>query len=106
MQTCRQLFNFLVVESTQRPEHFVFVDLISNLGPVQTTGLLLKIVLLSHQVKPDLERRFAILFNHYESQVVDEIRWLVKSLENLNVALITNFGNVDLSFINTRLIGK
>lgn len=104
MQTCRQLFNFLVVESTQRPEHFVFVDLISNLGPVRTTGLLLKIVLLSHHVRPDLEKRFAILFNHYESQVVDEIRWLVKSLENLNVALITNFGDVDLSFINTRLI--
>jgi hypothetical protein len=103
MQTCRQLFNFLVVESAHRPEHFVFVDLISNIGPVMTTGLLLKIVLLSHQVRPDLEKRFAILFNHYESQVVDELFWLVQSLENLNVALITNFGNVDLSFISTRL---
>ncbi len=102
LRTCNQLFNFLV-ESPQRPEHLFFIDLVSNIGPVGTTGLLLKIVLLSRQAKPHLEKRFSLLFNHYESQTVNDIVWFVKSLENLNVALIVNFGAVDLSFINKYL---
>lgn len=102
VRTCRQLFNFLV-ENPQRPEHLFFIDLISNIGALQTTGLLLKIVLLSRQARPDLEKRFSILFNHYESQEINDIAWFVKSLENLNVALIVNFGAVDLSFMNKLL---
>ncbi|WP_017721959.1 hypothetical protein [Kamptonema formosum] len=99
VRTCSQLLNFLVVESPQRPNHFVLIDLISNVGPAITTGLLLKIVLLCRKVKPYLERRFSILFNHYESSTRDAVHWLVKGLENVNLALSTNFGAVDLSFI-------
>lgn len=100
VRTCSQLLNFLVVESIQRPNHFVFIDLISNIGPIATTGLLLKIVLLCRKVKPYLEKKFSILFNHYENSTDDAIQWLIKMLENLNVALSTNFGAVDLSFIS------
>lgn len=32
MRTCSQMLSYLVVESPQRPSHFVFVDLITNLG--------------------------------------------------------------------------
>jgi hypothetical protein len=99
MRTCSQLFNFLVVESPQNPNHYVFIDLISNMGPARTTGLLLKIVLFSRHVRPYLEKRFSILFSHYERQAIDEILWFVQSLENLNVALVVNFGAVDLSAI-------
>jgi hypothetical protein len=99
MRTCSQLLNFLVVESPQRPNHFVFIDLISNLGPTQTTGLLLKIVLICDKVKPYLEKRLAILFGHYEFRAPEAVLWLVKALENLNLALSTNFGGVDLSFL-------
>lgn len=99
MRTCSQLLNYLVVESPQKPQHFVFVDMMSNLGPIPTTGLLLKIVLICSQIKPYLEKRFAILFNHYESSSQDGVRWLVKGLENLNLALSTNYGKIDLSFI-------
>ena len=99
IRTCSQLLNFLVVESSGRPNHFVFIDLISNLGPTQTTGLLLKIVLICHKVKPYLEKRLAILFGHYEFISRDGVVWLVKALENLNLALSTNFGNIDVSFV-------
>ena len=99
MRTCSQLLNFLVVESSVRPNHFVFIDLISNLGPTQTTGLLLKIVLICHKVKPYLEKRLAILFGHYEFSAPEGVLWLVKALENLNLALSTNFGKVDVSFL-------
>ena len=100
VRTCSQLLNFLVVESPQRPHHFIFVDLMTNLGAILTTGLLLKIVLLCRKVKPYLEKRFAILFNHYESSTRDGVPWLVQSLENLNVALSVHFGSVDLSCLN------
>ncbi|MDX2097835.1 MAG: hypothetical protein SFW36_08660 [Leptolyngbyaceae cyanobacterium bins.59] len=99
VRTCSQLLNFLVVESSHRPQHFVFIDLINNVGPTATTGILLKIVLICRKVKPYLEKRFSILFNHYEASTRDVVQWLVQALENLNVALSTNFGNVDLSFL-------
>ena len=103
-RTCNQLFNFLVVENSQHPSHYVFYDLVYNLGPSRTMGLLLKIVLLSGKVKPELEKRFSILFNHYEGKASDEIMWFVKSLENLNVALVVNFGKADLSLVKQHLI--
>ncbi|MEP0819020.1 hypothetical protein NC998_18130 [Trichocoleus desertorum GB2-A4] len=100
IRTCAYLLNFLVVESAQRPNHFVFVDLITNLGATAATGLLLKIVLLCRKVKPYLEKRFSILFNHYEACAREGVHWLIQALENLNVALSTNFGVVDLSYIH------
>lgn len=99
VRTCDRLFSFLVVDTPQRPNHFVFIDLLTNLGPIFTTGLLLKIVLLCRKVKPSLERRFSILFNHYESDTRDVVQWLVHALENLNVALSSHFGRMDLSLI-------
>ncbi|HEY9811681.1 MAG TPA: AAA-like domain-containing protein [Halomicronema sp.] len=104
MRTCSQLFNFLVVANPQSPDHYIFIDLIANLGPIRTIGLLLKIVLLSRKVKFYLEKRFSILFNHYESLEVDEILWLVKSLENLNVAFGVNFGEVDVCLFKSKVV--
>ncbi|HEY9619888.1 MAG TPA: hypothetical protein V6C78_05945 [Crinalium sp.] len=99
VRTCSQLLNFLIVDSPQNPNHFVFVDLITNLGPIFTTGLLLKIVLICRKVKPCLERRLSILFSHYEAFTRDAVEWLVHILENVNVALSAHFGTIDLSFI-------
>ena len=94
-----KILGFLVVESTKKPEHFFFNNLISNIGSIATTSLLLKIVLVCYKVKSYLEKRFAILFNHYERSTRESVKWLVKVLENLQVAFSTNFGKVDLSFI-------
>ncbi|MBD1833482.1 hypothetical protein H6F61_12540 [Cyanobacteria bacterium FACHB-472] len=100
VRTCSQILNFLVVESPQRPNHYVFVDLITNLGATCTIGMLLKIVLLCRKVKPYLEKRFSILFNHYEAYARDGVPWLVKSLENMNVALSLHFGDADVSCLS------
>jgi hypothetical protein len=100
IRTCSQLLNFLVVESSKRPHHYIFVDLITNQGSTVATGLLLKIVLLCRKVKPYLEKRFSILFNHYESSITDGIQWLVESLEKLNLALSIHFGAMDISCLN------
>ncbi|MGL5804824.1 MAG: hypothetical protein ACRC11_05190 [Xenococcaceae cyanobacterium] len=97
MRTCAQLFKFLVVDSPQFPDHYLYVDAIANLGETKTVGLLLKVVLLCSKVKPYLEKRFSILFNHYESNTKEGVPWLIKSLENLQVAFSIHFGAVDLS---------
>lgn len=97
IRTCSQLLNFLVVDGARYAQHYVFVDLNMNLGPLLTMGLLLRIVLLCRKVRPYLERRISILFGHYESYNREAVRWLIGALEMLNIALTTNFGKLDLS---------
>ena len=99
IRTYNQVFNYLLVESPQNPQHLVFMDLITNIGTTRTIGLFLKLVLVCSKVKPYLEKRFSILFNHYESFNRDGTVWLVRSLEKQNVAFSVNFGNLDLSFL-------
>lgn len=99
LRTTSQLLNFLVVESYQNPSHYVFMDLITNLGATSTVGLLLKVVLICHKVKPHLEKRFSILFNHYESFTRQGVPWLVRALENIHIAFSVNYGNANLSFL-------
>lgn len=100
IRTCANLLNFLVVNNQKQPQHFVFIDLVANLGTTRTVGLLLKLVLICRKVKPYLEKRFSILFNHYESNIGDAVMWLIQCLENLNIALSIHFGAVDLSYLS------
>jgi len=100
IRTCSQLLNFLVVESPQNPNHYVLVDLLSNIGPTAVMSILLKILLICRKVKPYLEKRFSILFDHYDQSTREAVQWLIQSLENLQVALSTNFGSADMSFLN------
>lgn len=98
MRTCSKLLNFLVVESPQQPSHFVFLDLINNVGTTLAVSLLMRVVLLCHKVKSQLEKRFSILFKHYEACTQENgIGWLIEALETLNVAFATNFGSVNFS---------
>ncbi|AIE73464.1 hypothetical protein D082_09360 [Synechocystis sp. PCC 6714] len=100
MRTSSQLLNFLVVEGSKNPDHYVFIDLISNIGVKRTVGVLLKIVLFCSKVKPYLEKRFSILFNHYESVAREGVPWLVRTLENMQIAFSIHFGRVDLSSLH------
>jgi hypothetical protein len=101
MRTCSQLLNFLIVQSSAQPKHFIFVDLLSNLGPISTTSLLLKLVLICRKVRPYLEKRLSILFNHYECHTQGSVQWLVMAMEHLNIALSTNFGKVNLALVSS-----
>ena len=99
LRTYCQMFKFLVVESKSNNNHEHYLDLVDNLGEVRTIGLLLKLVLLCNKVKPYLEQRFSILFANYEAVAEDQAPWLVKSLENLQVAFSIHFGQADFSLI-------
>jgi len=97
VETCKKLLNFLVVESPHAANHSRFVDLVGNIGITLTMGLLLKVVLLCRAIRPWLERRFAILFQLHETHTTDKVGWLVDALEHLNIALTTNFSNLNIS---------
>jgi hypothetical protein len=99
IRTCSQLLKLLIVDSKYHPNHYLFVDLITNLGETKVIGLLLKVVLLCKKIKPYLEQRFSILFSHYESFTNEGVPWLIKSLENLQIAFSIHFGKADLSLV-------
>ncbi len=98
LQLANQLLKFLVVDNRKNMNHYLYIDLVSNLGPTKTIGLLLKIVLLSDKIVPYISSRFAILYSHYEQTPRENVHWLFKSLETLNIALIVHHSSVDLSF--------
>lgn len=99
IRTCSFLLKSLIVDGKKNPEHYGFIDIITNLGTTQVIGLLLKLVLICPKVKPYLEQRFAILFCHYESFTTDELAWLINSLEKLQLAFSIHFGKIDLSLV-------
>ena len=99
LRTYCQLFKFLVVDGKGNSQHEHYLNLVEHLGEVRTIGLLLKLVLLCGKVKPYLEQRFSILFSQYEAVAEDSAPWLVKSLENLQVAFSIHFGRADFSVI-------
>ncbi|EKQ68903.1 hypothetical protein OsccyDRAFT_3456 [Leptolyngbyaceae cyanobacterium JSC-12] len=100
-RTCHQLIESLVASPQNASNHFVFVDLINNVGATVTTGLLLKLLLLYNNLKSSLEKRLAVLYKHYEP-VMDGVEWLIASLENLQIAFSIHFGSMNLPCL-TRL---
>jgi len=98
LQLTNQLLKFLVVDNSKNVNHYIYLDLLTNIGPTKTIGLLLKIVLISDKILPYLTSRFAILYHHYENTPREEVHWLFKSLETLNIALTVHHSSVDLSF--------
>ncbi len=99
LRTCSQLFKFLVVDGKSNPNHSQYLDLITYLGETKAVGLLLKLVLVCGKLKPYLESRFSILFSHYEATSESGVPWLIKSLENLQVAFSIHFGKADVSLL-------
>jgi hypothetical protein len=96
-RTYTQLLNFLVVESPQNLNHSTFAEIVANLGTTQSAGFFLKLVLLYPKIKPHLENRLSLLFEYYKKVPQERIDWLIKFLENLQIAFSIIFGSLDLS---------
>jgi hypothetical protein len=97
LRTYTQLLNFLVVENPQNLNHPIFSDLITNLGSMKTSSFLLRLVMLYPKIKPHLENRLSLLFEHYEFISQEQIAWFIKVLENFQIAFSIHFGTLDLS---------
>ena len=98
VKTCGQLLDSFVNPS-HPSNHGMFVDLIGNLGATFTVGFLLKLVLLCRRVRANLEaikthvnKRFAMMFKHYETRSRTEIAWLIECLDNVMIAFTIHFG--------------
>lgn len=103
LQTCRQLFSFLIIDPTVSDNQSRFAELIANLGTAPVMLILIKITLICPESKPDLEKKIGLLVSHYQLQNVQETPWLIKSLEHLLIAFSIYFGNVDVSIMRSAL---
>ncbi len=101
LQTCRKLYQSLIVSNAEKKQHNLLIKMVSSLGTAQTVMLLIKILLICPQVKPDLEQRLGILFVHYENKKIQEVIWLAKFLEHFSVAFSIYFGKLDISLGKT-----
>jgi hypothetical protein len=100
IRTCSSLLNFLILDPAQPLNHYIFMDLVTNIGATDTVGLLLKLLLICPKIRPSLEKRLSLLVDHYESLSMSRVPWLVKVLENFQIASIAHFGKADLSYFN------
>ncbi len=101
-----QLLNFLVIDSAERPNHMVLINLVSNIGSTATVSLILKIILICPKAQTSLNHRLAILFNHYYAIPQDDVAWLIKLLENWHIASTIHFGKIDTSLLKQILAKK
>ncbi len=97
LQTCRQLFSFLITESNYSNNSLEFASLVANLGTAQVMKILMKIALICPESKPDLEKKLSSIVNHYQLHKVKDAPWVVKTLEHLLIAFGIYFGEIDVS---------
>ncbi len=97
LQTCRQLFSFLVIDTAMNSDSSKFAELIANLGTAQVMVILVKITLICPESKADLAKKIHLIVTHYQLQTVQEAPWLLKGLEYLLIAFSIYFGKIDVS---------
>ncbi len=101
LQTCRQLFSFLIVDPSVATEPNKFVELMANLGTAQVTTILVKIALICPESTADLEKKIYLVVTHYQLQNIQDARWLIKLLEYLLIAFSICFGKIDVSIASS-----
>jgi len=97
LQTCRQLFSFLIVDPAASKDPERFAELVANLGTAQVMKILIKITLICPESKADLVRKIGSIASYYRQHTVQEHPWLLKTLEHLLIAFSIYFGSVDVS---------
>ncbi len=97
LQTCRQLYSFLITDNHSATDPNKLTNLIVNLGTAQVMMILIKIVLICPESKSDLEKKIASIASYYQLNAIQEIPWLFKTLEHLLVAFSIYFGKIDVS---------
>ncbi|MEY4519887.1 MAG: hypothetical protein RLZZ499_2487, partial [Cyanobacteriota bacterium] len=103
LQTCRQLFSFLIPAPTLNNNRDQFAELVANLGTAQTMMILIKITLICPESKADLEKKICLIATYYQHQTVQQNPWLLKSLEHLLIAFSIYFGKIDVSIAKSAM---
>lgn len=100
LQTCRQLYSYLIIDPSSSKDNHKFSSLIVHLGTAQVMMILLKLVLICPESKPDLEKKIALIAAKHQLSPIQDIPWLFKSLEHLLMAFSLYFGNIDILIPN------
>lgn len=102
LQTCRQLFSFLIIDPTQPSKSDRLSELITNLGTARVMLILVKITLICPESKPDLEQKICSLVTYYQQESIQNTVWLIKSLEHLLIAFSIYFGKIDVPIVRDK----
>lgn len=97
LRTATKLLGLLTIEKDTNLDHYRFIEAVANLGATYTIGMLIKLTLLSPPLIPELEKRLARLFLHYQTFPQQDVTWLIQVLENYQLARSIYHGSVDLS---------
>ncbi|MGL5793329.1 MAG: hypothetical protein ACRC06_02800 [Waterburya sp.] len=97
LQTCRQLFSFLVTDPTNFSEPQKFRELTTNLGTAQAMLVLVKITLICPESQSDLAKKLSTIVTYYQLHNIQDATWLIKTLEHLLMAFSIYFGKIDVS---------
>lgn len=94
-----RLLSFLIIEGDHN--HYIFVNLLSNIGSKRVLGMLVNLARLcpdkdKFPLKDEIDRRLAWLFKHYSDYPEIEVQWLIRLLENYNVATAVIFEKFDI----------
>lgn len=106
LQTCRQLLRFLIGEPTACIDNQKLKELTTNLGTDQTMLILVKITLICPESRVYLYQKLTPLVTNYQFYRLENIQWLVKSLEHLLIAFSICFGKVDVWVTTSEGISK
>lgn len=96
-KTGQKWLDLLIVDNPKHLQHLNLVNFTGNIGTPATISLFLKMILFCQNLKQDLEKKFAILFQHYEDCTNEIAGWFIDCLEHLNVALAIHFPAYSLS---------
>lgn len=97
LQTCRQLFSFLVTDPANFSEPQKFRELITHLGTAQVMLVLVKITLICPESQSDLAKKLSTIVTYYQLHNIQDATWLIKTLEHLLMAFSIYFGKIDVS---------
>ena len=103
LQTCRQIFSFIIIESHSKSNPQKFADLVANLGTAQIMMILIKIILICPESKSDLEKKIFLIVHHYQLHNIKDVPWLFKTLEHLLIAFSIYFGKIDVSIAKSSI---
>jgi hypothetical protein len=98
LRTCNRVIEYLLTENYREPSS-LFIVLLSNSGPITLVIVLLKLVLICHYTRTQLEARIADLIRYYKDYPEEECQWVVYFFEVFNVVMAIYTENIEYSLV-------
>ncbi len=97
LQGNRRILNFLILDTSSSPPSSSLPSLMTYFNSAEVIGLLMKLILLSPQLKSTLELKLFQLFDNYKFVPQEKITWLINLLEAYSIVYSLVHKDLDLS---------